>query len=116
MRRVAVFLATVAVVLAGVAALDWWIDPLLDRYDPKPLAAALEQPKPCFLGIDVFSTRAYSELKFDYFRQRVFDLARDLPRQFSLLLVCSGHENPCVSQKMGPQAHFANSRNVVSEV
>ena len=70
MTRIAVFLGVVLSILGGVAALDWWIDPLLDRYDPKPLAAALVQPKPCFLGIDVFSTRAYSELKFDYFRQR----------------------------------------------
>jgi hypothetical protein len=70
MRRVAVFLATVAVVLSGVAALDWWIDPFLDRYDSAPLAAALAQPKPCFLGWDTFSSRAWPALKLDFFRRR----------------------------------------------
>ena len=70
MGRIAAFLATVAIVLTGVAALDWWIDPFLDRYDPAPLAAALSQPKPCFLGWDVFSTRAWPALKLDYFRRR----------------------------------------------
>jgi len=70
MRRVAIFLATVAVVLGGIGALDWWIDPFLDRYDPAPLAAALAQPRPCFVGWDVFSARAWPELKVDYFRRR----------------------------------------------
>lgn len=71
MARIAAFLATVAVVLGGVAALDWWVDPFLDRYDPAPLAAALDaQPHPCFVGWDVFSTRAWPELKLDYFRRR----------------------------------------------
>jgi hypothetical protein len=70
MRRVAVFLATVAAVLGGVAALDWWIDPFLDRYHSGPLAAALAQPKPCFLQWDTFSSRAWPELKLDLFRRR----------------------------------------------
>jgi hypothetical protein len=70
MGRIAAFFATVAVVLAGVATLDWWINPFLDRYDPAPLAAALSQPQPCFLGWDVFGTRAWPTLKLDYFRRR----------------------------------------------
>src|SRR5436190_24123144 len=70
MTRVAAFVAVVGVVLGAVAALDWWIDPFLDRYDGAPLAAALAEPKPCFVGWDVFSLRAWPQLKLDYFRRR----------------------------------------------
>ncbi len=70
MARVAVFLATVAAVLAGIAALDWWIDPYLDRYDAAPLAAALGRSPQCFVGLDMFSSRAWPALKLDLFRRR----------------------------------------------
>ena len=70
MVRIAVFLATIAAVLGGVAGLDWWIDPFLDRYDSAPLVAALAQPKPCFLQWDTFSSPAWPELKLDFFRRR----------------------------------------------
>jgi hypothetical protein len=70
MGRIAAFLASVAIVLASVAALDWWIDPFLDRYDSAPLAAALAQPQQCFLAWDTFSSRPWPELKLDYFRRR----------------------------------------------
>jgi hypothetical protein len=70
MARIAVFLASVAVVLAGVATLDWWIDPFQDRYDSAPLAASLAQPKPCFLAWDTFSARAWPAYKLDLFRRR----------------------------------------------
>jgi hypothetical protein len=65
-----VFLAAVATVLVGVGGLDWWIDPFLDRYESAPLAAALAQPKPCFLGWDTFSSRALPAYKLDLFRRR----------------------------------------------
>jgi hypothetical protein len=70
MARVVAFLAALAVIVGGVAALDWWIDPFFDRYDSAPLAAALAQPKPCFLQWDTFSARAWTELKLDLFRRR----------------------------------------------
>ena len=70
MTRVAVFLASVFVVLGGVAGLDWWMDPFFDRYDGAPLAAALAQPKPCFMAWDTFSARAWPDLKLDLFRRR----------------------------------------------
>jgi hypothetical protein len=70
MARVVTFLAAVAAVLGGVALLNWWVDPYLDRYDSAPLAAALAQPKPCFLAWDTFSSRAWEPLKLDLFRRR----------------------------------------------
>jgi hypothetical protein len=70
MARIAAFLVTVAVVLVGVAALDRWIDPFLDRYDPAVLTAALEQSPQCYVGWDTFSTRAWPAMKLDLFRRR----------------------------------------------
>ena len=68
--RIAVFLAAVGSVLCGVALLNWWLDPFEERYDPAPLAAALGQPKPCFVAWDAIGERAWPDLKLDLFRRR----------------------------------------------
>jgi hypothetical protein len=70
MGRILAFLASVGVVLTGVGTLDWWMDPFNDRYDSAPLAAALAQPKPCFMAWDTFSARSWPALKLDLFRRR----------------------------------------------
>src|SRR3982751_6154900 len=70
MGRILAFLASVGLVLTTIGALDWWVDPYIDRYDSAPLAAALAQPQQCFLAWDTFSARPSPDLKLDLFRRR----------------------------------------------
>ena len=69
MARILVFLGTIAAALAGVAALNWWMDPLGDRYHPRFLDQALSQPKPCFISWVLLGPRTWGEYKVDLFRR-----------------------------------------------
>ncbi|MDX6542516.1 MAG: hypothetical protein QOK32_119 [Gaiellaceae bacterium] len=67
MARILVFLGTIAAALAGVAALNWWMDPLGDRYHRRFLDQALSQPKPCFISWAVLGSRTWGDYKVDLF-------------------------------------------------
>jgi hypothetical protein len=67
MARILVFLGTIAAALAGVAALNWWMDPLGDRYHGRFLDQALSQPEPCFISWAVLGSRTWGEYKIDLF-------------------------------------------------
>ena len=74
MARILVFLGTIAAALTAVAALNWWMDPLGDRYHRRFLDRALSQPKPCFISWAVLGSRTWGEYKVDLFRRAHVDI------------------------------------------
>ena len=69
MRRLALFLAIVAALLAGGAAFDWWIDPFGDIYKPAALTAALDAHPNCLVSQELVGARYFS-FKLDVFHRR----------------------------------------------
>ena len=75
MARILVLLGTIAAALTAVAALNWWMDPLGDRYHRRFLDQALSQPRPCFISWAVLNSRTWGEYKVDLFRRAHRDVA-----------------------------------------
>jgi hypothetical protein len=69
MRRLAVFLAVIVVLLAGAAAFDWWVDPFGDIYKPGALTAALDAHPNCLVSQELVGAR-YFAFKLDVFHRR----------------------------------------------
>jgi hypothetical protein len=65
MQRIAIFLGTIAVSLAGVAGLNWWMDPLADQYHARFLSQALAQNPPCSISWAVLRPRSWGAYKLD---------------------------------------------------
>lgn len=65
MRRIAIFLGTIALSLVGVAGLNWWMDPLADQYHTRFLSQALAQNPPCMISWAVLRPRSWGEYKLD---------------------------------------------------
>jgi hypothetical protein len=70
MRLLALFLFTVAVILAGVGAFNRQVDPFGDYYDDGMLTEATKAAKPCLIGNDRIGPRAWVPFKEDIFARR----------------------------------------------
>jgi hypothetical protein len=64
-RRALVVIGVIALIVAGVAALNAIVDPKNEFYSGDPLSAALASN--CLLGFDAVGRRSYPELKRDLF-------------------------------------------------
>jgi hypothetical protein len=69
MRRLALFLAVIVVLLGAAAAFDWWVDPFGDIYKPGALTAALQQDPNCLIAQEIVGARYFS-FKVDVFHRR----------------------------------------------
>jgi len=69
MRRLALFLAVIVVLLAGVGVFDWWTDPAGDIYKPAALTAALAHNPSCLVAQELVGARYFS-FKLDVFHRR----------------------------------------------
>lgn len=67
MRRLVVFIALAAALLAGVAVFDWWVDPVGEVYKPAALAEA--RAGGCLVSQELVGNEYYA-FKTDVFRSR----------------------------------------------
>ncbi len=69
MRRLVLFLGSIAVLLGAAAAFDWWVDPFGDIYKPGALTAAMQQRPNCLVSQELVGARYFS-FKLDVFHRR----------------------------------------------
>jgi lysophospholipase L1-like esterase len=69
MGRLLVFLATAALVLSGIAVLNWWVDPFGDFWKPGAVAQASAHRPQCLVSHEVIGG-AYLPFKLDVFRRQ----------------------------------------------
>jgi hypothetical protein len=70
MRRLLLFLGTIAAVLAPLMLLTWWVDPFGQFYDAAVLRAAAAGPQPCVISEDLVASGSWLPFKTDVFRTR----------------------------------------------
>jgi hypothetical protein len=68
MRLLALFLGTIAAVLAALMLLTWWIDPFGQFYDGGPLRAATAGPEACLISEDLIGSSSWLPFKEDVYR------------------------------------------------
>jgi hypothetical protein len=69
MGRLAAFLGTTAVLLAALAAFNWWIDPFGEFWKPGAVAEARAARPPCLVSHEIIGGE-YLPFKLDVFRSR----------------------------------------------
>ncbi|TML29363.1 MAG: hypothetical protein E6G26_03735 [Actinobacteria bacterium] len=69
MARLVVFLGTALVLLAGVAAFNWWVDPFGEFWKPAAVREASAARPPCLVSHELIGGE-YLPFKLDVFRSR----------------------------------------------
>lgn len=68
--RLVVFFAAIAVSLVGLVGLNWWVDPLADRYRGDVVARAFAHRPACAVSTNVLAESTWPAFKLDLFRRR----------------------------------------------
>ena len=69
MRRLVLFLGSIAALLGAAATFNWWVDPFGDIYKPGALTAAMQQRPNCLVSQELVGARYFS-FKLDVFHRR----------------------------------------------